>query len=159
METARLSTKGQILLPKNIRTSRAWRPGTEFIVEERPEGILPRLIFSKQPHSMRWLGVFDPDARRALSDKWILPFRAKQGGVRIAVDTKVLVRLLTEDGPQQAAAARSLVASEPIWIAKTVLLETFWVLRRGFVSFDRAFVRRASRMGVAAVSELLRDSG
>lgn len=47
----------------------------------------------------------------------------------IAVDTNVLVRLLTGDDPKQGAAAQSLFASEPIWIAKTVLLETGWVLR------------------------------
>ena len=42
METTRLSTKGQIVLPKTIRTSRAWGPGTEFIVEEAGDGILLR---------------------------------------------------------------------------------------------------------------------
>jgi AbrB family looped-hinge helix DNA binding protein len=42
METTRLSTRGQIVLPKNIRTSRAWAPGTEFTVEETGEGILLR---------------------------------------------------------------------------------------------------------------------
>jgi AbrB family looped-hinge helix DNA binding protein len=42
METTRLSTKGQIILPKNIRTSRAWGPGTEFTIEERGDGILLR---------------------------------------------------------------------------------------------------------------------
>jgi predicted nucleic-acid-binding protein len=47
----------------------------------------------------------------------------------IAVDTNVLVRLLTGNAPKQEAAARSLFASETIWIAKTVLLETAWVLR------------------------------
>ena len=47
----------------------------------------------------------------------------------IAVDTNVLVRLLTGDEPEQAAAARRLFASEAIWIGKTVLLETGWVLR------------------------------
>jgi hypothetical protein len=36
----------------------------------------------------------------------------------IAVDTNVLVRLLTGDEPKQEAAARSLFASETIWIAK-----------------------------------------
>jgi predicted nucleic-acid-binding protein len=46
-----------------------------------------------------------------------------------AVDTNVLVRLLTEDDAKQAAAARSVFAAGPIWIAKTVLLETSWVLR------------------------------
>ncbi len=42
METTRLSTKGQITLPKNIRTSRSWGPGTEFTVEETGDGILLR---------------------------------------------------------------------------------------------------------------------
>jgi AbrB family looped-hinge helix DNA binding protein len=38
----RLSTKGQLILPKEIRTARAWGPGTEFIVEETQDGILLR---------------------------------------------------------------------------------------------------------------------
>lgn len=42
METTRLSTKGQIILPKSIRTSRAWGPGTEFVVEETRDGVLLR---------------------------------------------------------------------------------------------------------------------
>jgi AbrB family looped-hinge helix DNA binding protein len=42
LPTTRLSTKGQIILPKNIRTSRAWGPGTEFIVEETGDAILLR---------------------------------------------------------------------------------------------------------------------
>ena len=42
METTRLSTKGQIILPKNIRVSREWGPGTEFTVEETGDGILLR---------------------------------------------------------------------------------------------------------------------
>jgi len=42
METTRLSTKGQIVLPKAVRASRAWKPGTEFIVEETGDGVLLR---------------------------------------------------------------------------------------------------------------------
>ena len=42
METTRLSTKGQIILPKGIRTSHAWTPGTEFTVEETGDGVLLR---------------------------------------------------------------------------------------------------------------------
>lgn len=42
MEKTRLSTKGQIILPKAIRASRSWGPGTEFTVEETKEGILLR---------------------------------------------------------------------------------------------------------------------
>src|SRR5258708_16449968 len=59
-----------------------------------------------------------------------------------AVDTNVLVRLLTGDHPQQSAAARSLFAAEPIWIAKTVLLETGWVLRNLY-GFDETAIREA----------------
>jgi predicted nucleic-acid-binding protein len=47
----------------------------------------------------------------------------------LAVDTNVLVRLLTPDDSRQAARAASLLHSEEIWVAKTVLLETEWVLR------------------------------
>lgn len=53
----------------------------------------------------------------------------------IAVDTNVLVRLFTGDHPRQAASAKSLLSSEPVWIAKTVLLETSWVLSRRY-GFD-----------------------
>ena len=42
MQTTRLSTKGQIVLPRGIRVSRAWTPGTEFTVEEIGDGILLR---------------------------------------------------------------------------------------------------------------------
>jgi AbrB family looped-hinge helix DNA binding protein len=42
MKTTRLSTKGQLILPKDIRTSRAWVRGTEFTVEETGDGILLR---------------------------------------------------------------------------------------------------------------------
>ena len=45
-----------------------------------------------------------------------------------AVDTNVIVRLLTYDDLKQATQASSIFATEEVWIAKTVLLETVWVL-------------------------------
>jgi predicted nucleic-acid-binding protein len=60
----------------------------------------------------------------------------------IAVDTNVLIRLLTGDDPKQEAAARSLFAAGKVWIAKTVLLETGWVLR-SLYGFDEGAVREA----------------
>lgn len=42
MIRTRLSTKGQVILPKSIRTSRAWVAGTEFTVEETKDGVLLR---------------------------------------------------------------------------------------------------------------------
>jgi predicted nucleic-acid-binding protein len=59
----------------------------------------------------------------------------------IAVDTNVVVRLLTKDDLKQTA-AESLFAVEPIWIAKTVLLETIWVLR-SLYGFDEGATRGA----------------
>jgi predicted nucleic-acid-binding protein len=48
----------------------------------------------------------------------------------IAVDTNVVVRLLVGDDPEQAGRATALFAREPeVFLAKTVLLETAWVLR------------------------------
>ena len=47
----------------------------------------------------------------------------------IAVDTNVVVRLLTRDDEQQFQKAASLFASQPIFIPETVILETEWVLR------------------------------
>jgi AbrB family looped-hinge helix DNA binding protein len=38
----RVSTKGQVVLPKAIRDKRGFGPGAELIVEERPEGVLLR---------------------------------------------------------------------------------------------------------------------
>jgi predicted nucleic-acid-binding protein len=59
-----------------------------------------------------------------------------------AVDTNVVVRLLTQDDLKQAAAAKSLFAAGPIWISKTVLLETGWVLR-SLYAFDEKAVSDA----------------
>jgi len=38
----KLSTKGQVVLPKEIRRRRKWAAGTELIVEETPDGVLLR---------------------------------------------------------------------------------------------------------------------
>jgi predicted nucleic-acid-binding protein len=59
-----------------------------------------------------------------------------------AVDTNILLRLLTGDDTGQAVAARSLFATEPVWIAKTVLLETWWVLRSHY-GLDESAIRNA----------------
>lgn len=55
----------------------------------------------------------------------------------IAVDTNVLVRLLVEDDPREAQAARTLVATakedgEPILVVDPVLCELEWVLEAAY---------------------------
>jgi AbrB family looped-hinge helix DNA binding protein len=42
MQTTRLSNKGQVSLPKSVRDAHHWSAGTEFEIEDRPEGVLLR---------------------------------------------------------------------------------------------------------------------
>jgi len=60
----------------------------------------------------------------------------------IAVDTNVLVRMITRDDPEQAAAAAAALTGQSLWIPKTVLLELEWVLRYCY-ELDRQSVQRA----------------
>jgi predicted nucleic-acid-binding protein len=60
----------------------------------------------------------------------------------IAIDTNVLVRLLVNDDEAQGSRARAAFEVEDIWIGKTVLLETFWVLRSVY-DFDDTAIARA----------------
>lgn len=38
--TTTLSTKGQVILPKAIRSKRHWKAGTRLTVEDTPEGVI-----------------------------------------------------------------------------------------------------------------------
>ena len=42
MPTTRLSSKGQVIIPKTIRKTRAWEPDQEFDVIETEDGVLLR---------------------------------------------------------------------------------------------------------------------
>ncbi len=59
----------------------------------------------------------------------------------VAVDTNVLVRLVTNDHPAQAARAAAVFRAGPVFISKSVLLEAEWVLR---YSYDLATGARAA---------------
>jgi predicted nucleic-acid-binding protein len=50
----------------------------------------------------------------------------------IGVDTNILVRLLTGDDKKQSASAAHLIENNIIFIPKSVLLETEWVLRYAY---------------------------
>lgn len=62
----------------------------------------------------------------------------------IGLDTSVLVRYLTQDDPEQGAAAALLIESRctrdaPGYVALTVLCELVWVLRKAY-GYDRALI-------------------
>jgi predicted nucleic-acid-binding protein len=50
----------------------------------------------------------------------------------IAIDTNVLVRLVANDDPVQSPRAAALLASSDVFVSKTVILETEWVLRHAY---------------------------
>lgn len=47
----------------------------------------------------------------------------------IALDTNMLVRAVVADDPEQVEIVRRLMAKNAVFISRTVLLETKWVLR------------------------------
>ncbi len=71
-QRVRLSTKGQVVLPKSIRERKRWEPGASLIIEETPEGVLltaaplfapSRLedVFGVLRHSGRHLSIEEMD--------------------------------------------------------------------------------------------------
>lgn len=62
-----------------------------------------------------------------------------------AVDTNVLVRLLTRDDGKQTAAAKAF-ASRGVWVSQLVLAETMWVLRARY---------QLEHAGIATAVEML----
>lgn len=71
----------------------------------------------------------------------------------LAVDTNVIVRYLTRDDAEQFAKAIALIRSEDVYVCTTVLLETEWVLRRGYrFSRERIFAALAAFAGLPRVT-------
>ncbi|SHF08232.1 Predicted nucleic-acid-binding protein, contains PIN domain [Lampropedia hyalina DSM 16112] len=50
----------------------------------------------------------------------------------LAVDTNVLIRFLVDDDARQHQRAVDLFRAHRIWVSRTVLLESEWVLRSAF---------------------------
>lgn len=49
METTRLSSKGQIILPKTVRDDHHWTQGMDFVVEDTGDGVLLRPVKTTPP--------------------------------------------------------------------------------------------------------------
>lgn len=62
----------------------------------------------------------------------------------LAVDTNVVVRLLNNDDPAQTKQVVRLFEKEKIYLSKTVLLETEWILR-GVYKLGRDAVKSSLR--------------
>lgn len=71
----------------------------------------------------------------------------------IGLDTNILVRLLTNDDKKQAKFAADLIAKHPVFIPKSVMLETEWVLRYTYdITADDTYKAFTNLLGLAHVS-------
>lgn len=53
-----VSSRGQVVLPKEIRDRRHWKPGTRLTIEERPEGLLLKPLEKKKKFTVAdWRGM------------------------------------------------------------------------------------------------------
>ena len=52
MEKTRLSSKGQVIIPKNIREQHEWQVGLEFIVIDMEDGVLLKPVPGIKPTTL-----------------------------------------------------------------------------------------------------------
>ncbi len=64
----------------------------------------------------------------------------------VAIDTNILVRLLTKDDESQYQCAYALFQRKELYLCKTVILETEWVLRYAYKFQPSEIIIRAYRM-------------
>jgi AbrB family looped-hinge helix DNA binding protein len=53
VETTKLSSKGQVVLPKPVRETLGWTQGMEFRIEANEQGVLLRPLRCFQPTTLR----------------------------------------------------------------------------------------------------------
>lgn len=75
----------------------------------------------------------------------------------IAIDTNILVRLVTRDDAVQAKRAAALFKHEEIYVGKTVLLESEWVLRFSY-ELARPVILSALKNAVGLPQVTVEDS-
>ncbi len=76
----------------------------------------------------------------------------------IALDTNIIVRVVTRDDATQHAAAVEVMRSPQLFVSRTVLLETAWVLTHTY-ALERAIVGRALSALVGYPNMTIEDRG
>jgi len=68
MDTTKLSAKGQVVLPKDVRDAHGWNPGVEFVVESTSDGVFLRPKARKKSNPVAALaGVLKRKGREKVS--------------------------------------------------------------------------------------------
>lgn len=74
----------------------------------------------------------------------------------VSIDTNIVVRLLVNDDPLQTARAVALFKANKIFITKTVVLESEWVLRAVY-GLDRKKVNASIRALISIEDVVIED--
>lgn len=74
----------------------------------------------------------------------------------VAIDTNIVVRLLVNDDPLQTGKTVELFSKNKIFISKTVVLETEWVLR-GVYNLERTTINSALKSLLSLEQVIIED--
>ena len=135
MQTTRLSSKGQVIIPKIFRNRYNWNSGQKLNVIDTGDGILlkPSRPF-KKTELEQVAGILKYSGKPISIDQMNEAIKKGRIGAKkmISVDTNVIIRLLTGDDPIQLEKSKTLFSTDTIFIPTSVVLECEWVLRYAY---------------------------
>jgi len=143
-----VTSKGQITLPKEIRTKLGLRQGdrVRFVIED--DGRV-RLLPAKRDIS-ELVGSCPGRSEASRPEEIDEPSSSPSGDMysaMIGIDTNVLLRVIIADEPKQAEAARNFIretcsSDDPGYVSHITLVELVWTLAKAY-QFSREDISRA----------------
>ena len=120
MATTRLSTKEQLITPKDIRERHGWDSGTELELENRGDSVVIRPVLGVPRTKLNDLiGCLRYEGTPKTLEEMEKHREGRPPARVIGLDTNVVVRALTQDEPTQAKRVAAISSSDALGIAKT----------------------------------------
>lgn len=125
----KISSKGQVVIPKDIRDALQLRAGGTLNVSLLGD----RIVMQPAQPVREKISYEEFRGRGDVREK---------GATLKPADTNVLLRIITGDDPAQEAVARNVIAADGLLVSLTVLMEIEWVLRSRY-RWDRHKIANA----------------
>ena len=151
MSEAKMTSKGQITVPKDVRLKLNLKPGDRLLVSSsRMTGRVRLRAANRDISSL--MGILPPPKRRATSRNSTKPSHRRLRKTHLAmigIDTNVLLRLLVRDHDAQVRVAERFIAThcskaDPGFVSRIVIAEIAWALKR-FYAYERPEIAAAIR--------------